>query len=210
MSNVSDPNRNGTIYLIRNGVNNMCYIGQTVKDANCRLREHIGDANSNRKKYTIHCAIRKHGKENFSLEILETVTADLLNEREEYWISHYDTYKSGYNETKGGGGIRGWHHSEETKKKMSESQKGRPANPSSTEGVRRYHLGKKRSKESRLKQSMTIKEKAARGEFHPRTKINQKIADEIRNSKMKGIDLAKKYKISISMISAIKTGKSWV
>lgn len=57
-------------------------------------------------------ARRKYGPSSFTYEILERVECDtlesrsaLLNEREVYWISYYDTYKHGYNSTTGGLGL---------------------------------------------------------------------------------------------------------
>lgn len=52
----------------------------------------------------IYKAIRKYGKENFTIESLEEVTFDKLDEREMYWIAYYDSFKKGYNATIGGGG----------------------------------------------------------------------------------------------------------
>lgn len=60
-------------------------------------------------------ARRKYGPSSFTYEILERVECDtlesrsaLLNEREVYWISYYDTYKHGYNSTTGGLGSSGF------------------------------------------------------------------------------------------------------
>ena len=50
----------------------------------------------------IHKAIKKYGKQNFTLEIVETVNKNYLNEREIYWIQKYNSYDNGYNSNKGG------------------------------------------------------------------------------------------------------------
>ena len=42
-------------------------------------------------------AIRKYGKENFTIELIEEVETDKLDEREVYWISFYNSYNDGYN-----------------------------------------------------------------------------------------------------------------
>lgn len=47
-------------------------------------------------------AIRKYGKDNFTIELIEEVKVDKLDEREVYWISFYDSYNKGYNCTLGG------------------------------------------------------------------------------------------------------------
>jgi transposase len=47
-------------------------------------------------------AMRKYGRENFSFQILEECPEEQLAEREIYWIEKLNTYKEGYNETRGG------------------------------------------------------------------------------------------------------------
>lgn len=52
-------------------------------------------------------AIRKYGWENMKFEIIERNddwTDQELNDREKYWIEHYDTLRLGYNITGGGEG----------------------------------------------------------------------------------------------------------
>lgn len=87
----------GVIYKITNLINGEAYIGQTINFER-RKKEHL-KAKDN---FAIHNAIRKYGIDNFSWEILEECSENLLNEREKYWISYYNTYKEGYNSTRGG------------------------------------------------------------------------------------------------------------
>lgn len=47
-------------------------------------------------------AIHKYGKDNFIIETVEECDQQLLNEREIYWISYYNSYETGYNSTLGG------------------------------------------------------------------------------------------------------------
>lgn len=92
------------IYKYENLINHKCYIGQSI-DIKKRQREHKNASfNPKHSDYdlAIHCAIRKYGLENFSIEILEECEKDRLNELEVKWIKHYDSYKNGYNETEGG------------------------------------------------------------------------------------------------------------
>jgi len=45
-------------------------------------------------------AIRKYGKENFIIEMIDTAESqDELNQKEQYWIRYYDSVNKGYNET---------------------------------------------------------------------------------------------------------------
>ena len=51
-----------------------------------------------------HNAIRKYGFQDFVFQIIEDgiTSNDLLDEREKYWINHYNSYYDGYNSTLGG------------------------------------------------------------------------------------------------------------
>ena len=50
--------------------------------------------------------IRKYGKDNYELVILEKdLKKEQLNEKEKYYIKLYDTYRNGYNQTEGGSEI---------------------------------------------------------------------------------------------------------
>lgn len=58
-----------------------------------------------KKNYPIYRAIRKYGVENFYYEILEDdIPLNQLDEKEIYYIEKYNSYKKGYNSTKGGDG----------------------------------------------------------------------------------------------------------
>ena len=52
--------------------------------------------------YLLSRAFRKYGIENFSFEILEECSKEDLDDREIYYISKYDSYFNGYNQTTGG------------------------------------------------------------------------------------------------------------
>jgi group I intron endonuclease len=96
------------IYIIENKVNNKVYIGQS-KDIEKRLKEHRrrayrGNENTNKEynKY-LYRAIRKYGLENFTFNILEECSIELLDEKESYYILKYKSNDEyfGYNETSG-------------------------------------------------------------------------------------------------------------
>jgi group I intron endonuclease len=118
------------IYKITNTINNKSYIGFTVKSAEHRLKIHIRSAQSGWNSI-LHKAIRKYGKENFIVEVLEESDDEkfLLNEREQYYIEKYDTFNNGYNMTLGGEGSSGFKHKSETKKLISDQYKERWKNP---------------------------------------------------------------------------------
>ncbi len=100
------------IYKITNLINGNSYIGQS-KNINFRLKTHFKKAfivDSDEYSKTLYKAIRKYGVDSFRTEVLEELpnaTRQQLNMRESYWISYYNTFSSGYNETFGGDGVSG-------------------------------------------------------------------------------------------------------
>lgn len=93
----------GRIYIIRNTINDKVYIGQTTVSIRLRFQNHLSAAKRG-KDYVIGKAIRKYGKENFYIELLEECLVEELNEREKYWISFFHSNKAGvgYNVSSGG------------------------------------------------------------------------------------------------------------
>lgn len=93
------------IYSITNKINNKKYIGKTCRSVEYRWKEHIRTARKNDEQHrTLYKAINKYGVENFIVETIEECASSLVNEREQYWIKHYNTLHNGYNETLGGDG----------------------------------------------------------------------------------------------------------
>lgn len=91
----------GCIYMYTNKINGMKYIGQTI----CRLKKRHNEHLKRDDSY-IDRALRKYGKENFTLEIIEDKIYDRkrLDELEIFYINKYDSFNNGYNLTKGGCG----------------------------------------------------------------------------------------------------------
>ena len=88
------------IYKITNIQNNKVYIGQTIRPIKDRFNRHINDALNNIIDTHFARAIRKYGRENFQIEIIDTAQSqNELNEKERYWIQYYNSVKEGYNET---------------------------------------------------------------------------------------------------------------
>ena len=102
----------GLIYKITNQINGKIYIGQTIGTLSKRWREHCFEASNGAKTYYLYQAMRKYGIENFNIEQIEQCSNDLLNEREIYWITKYNSYEKGYNLTPGGNGADTSKHSE--------------------------------------------------------------------------------------------------
>lgn len=111
----------GKVYLITNKINGKKYVGQTIRPIAQRFREHC------RADSVIGCAIRKYGEFNFTIEHIDTAfSLEELNALEQFWIKEHDSYNNGYNLTIGGGsGTVGYRHTEDARKKMSESHTGK-------------------------------------------------------------------------------------
>lgn len=92
----------GFIYKISNDVNNKVYIGQTRFTIEWRYKRHLECVKTS--NLHLYRAIRKYGKEHFSISKIEECEDTLLNCREIYWIAFYDSFNNGYNMTIGGEG----------------------------------------------------------------------------------------------------------
>lgn len=93
----------GRIYLISNDINSKLYVGQTIQTLNKRFNGHCCYSKSDRSvNMYIKRAIHKYGRDKFHITLIEECPINLLNEREKYWITFYDSYNKGYNLTKGG------------------------------------------------------------------------------------------------------------
>lgn len=108
------------VYVVRNLINGKVYVGQTKNPRNRKASHfYAGRTGVERPLYR---AMRKYGFENFEFEILEECENDVVNTREEHWVSHFDSNNpdKGYNLTKGGSFIGTRVTSEETKQILRE------------------------------------------------------------------------------------------
>lgn len=96
------------IYKITNDFDNKIYIGKTTRSVELRFEEHYKKTSGSNSYIDNDMALK--GKEHFKYEIIEECSAELLSEREKYWIAYYHSYikdplcKGGYNLTPGGEG----------------------------------------------------------------------------------------------------------
>lgn len=95
----------GKLYTITNKINNKKYVGKTYFSLDKRWKEHTRDSKkfSNRPLYR---AFNKYGIENFQIDLISELEESLLESAEIELIAKLDTFKSGYNATKGGDGTR--------------------------------------------------------------------------------------------------------
>ena len=123
----------GTIYSIMCKVNGKRYVGQTDTTLEQRWKEHIKDSKKSNKQRALYKDIHRYGVGMFVIREIEQVDTTMLDERERHWISEFDTFENGYNDTSGG--FAGYVRSNEFKvgrRKSSNKagfQKGKIANP---------------------------------------------------------------------------------
>lgn len=99
------------IYCIKNNINGKCYVGKTLKSPKERFSEHLYDAyKPTEENRPLYRAIKKYGKDNFSLQTLEECADELASEREIWYIKKLKTYAHGYNATIGGDGKQLFDH----------------------------------------------------------------------------------------------------
>lgn len=186
----------GEVYLIRNSLDGMQYVGQTTRTIAARWKQHLAYARGNPRYSYIDRAIKKYGHEHFTIELLGVALDRLsLNKLEEWWIDTLGTMiPNGYNLKKNAKGQSGWSHSSEAREKMRDS-----------------HLGVKLSDEHRksLSQaaSKTANRRGTRGSNRKLTDEQvQDICQDSRSQKVIAID----YGVSQGCISLIKSGLTYV
>ena len=78
----------GSIYIIKNQINNLFYIGSTCRTVEIRMNEHIHDQHVYL-NLRLYKAMLEYGHENFYIELLEAFTYDDIKElraREGFYV----------------------------------------------------------------------------------------------------------------------------
>ena len=114
----------GVIYLRTNKINGKKYVGLAT---NLKVRQNRWKCHTQKYAGTaINNARAKYGIDNFGFEILKECKDEELDYWEKYYIKELNTKAPyGYNLTDGGEGGSGYSPSEETRKKLSDANKGK-------------------------------------------------------------------------------------
>lgn len=156
------------IYIIENKLNGDTYVGKTV-NVERRWKKHKKDSETSNRH--LYCAMRKHGIENFNIRVLDEHDEEehALKILEPAWIQKLrDEGVHLYNMTDGGEGIVGLQFSEEHRRKLGDAAKrrgGQIREPLSEETKRKIsesNKGKTVSDETRKRQSDAAKRRAER------------------------------------------------
>ena len=113
------------IYGILNTVNGLWYVGQS-QDIRKRWQQHKNGLQKNKHENShLQAAWNKYGSESFSFIVLCECSENDLDDKEIFWIDRLQSFKSGYNQTAGGGGLRGVKRNYEQRKNISDALKGK-------------------------------------------------------------------------------------
>jgi group I intron endonuclease len=91
------------VYKFTNKINGKIYVGQTIQALEKRVKNHIKESKKNNNRPILN-AIKKHGIENFDIEIIDTaLTHEELDIKEIKWIKELNCLTpNGYNVLGGG------------------------------------------------------------------------------------------------------------
>lgn len=209
------------VYVIRNLITEKVYVGQT-KNITQRKAGHFYAARKGNER-PLYRSIRKHGAENFSFEVIEECDDEIINEREQFWVAHFDSFnpEKGYNLTSGGNAatsvsletrrklsvsLTGLTKSVEHKTKISQSRKGWIG----LRGTKNPQFKIRRDKEHCRKISEKLKLRI--GSKNCNAKLNEEIVRQIKQKFANGArvcDLVREYDMSYSQLNRIKFNKCW-
>ena len=130
------------------------YIGATYEEENRRNKWKCSKQNYAGEK--LELARQEFGLDKFKYSILTTVYDKDLNKlqkkldvMEKQFIEQNNSYENGFNSNHGGAGRTSFHHSEQTKQKISEAMKGKKKSDTTKNKISKANTGKKRTPEVR-------------------------------------------------------------
>jgi len=170
------------IYLIRNQINVKVYVGQSIhiwrrwyehkKSAKRGDKSHLYEHKKSAKrgdKSHLYDAIRKYSVEAFTHELFEECQPELFDEREAYWMTHYDCRNpnKGYNLMPAG--QRGRVMDDDCRERIASKLRGRKRDPEVVRRIAEKARGKKHSDETKQK----FPQRTKVGRLMPRVLLNR-------------------------------------
>ena len=141
------------IYMIRCKINNKIYIGRS-KNIKDRWKQHKKELRNNKHcNKNIQKDWNKYGQDNFEFNIIVECEEDKLNELERKYINEYKSCGFGYNMTFGKDENGAEIHTEETRKKIGEANKGKTRSEETKKKKRETKMGYNHTEETKKKMS---------------------------------------------------------
>lgn len=181
------------IYKITNVSNGLNYVGCTIGKMEKRFKEHIYRCFTKNYNTKLYNSMRKYGKENFIITLIEECDIESMYDREKYYIKEYDTYNNGLNSTLGGDGCLGYTHSEEIRKKISENIK----NGDSHKGKTYDELYGDGANDEREKRRLSVKNGWSNMSVEEKKQRVNKTKEVIQRNSKHSIELVKEIKNKI-------------
>lgn len=186
------------IYAIKNKINNKIYIGQTSQPFIKRYWHHKWKLQNNQHdNYILQDDWNKYNEDDFIFYVIRiTEDKSILDDLEIYYIKEYRVISFLYNMLQGGGGRRGYHMSEKTKRLIGEAN-------------RINMLGRKHTSETKIKMS-----KIRKGKYVQRKSdvITPQLAKTIKELLVVGNEasaISQKLNISYSIINNMISNNTW-
>jgi len=220
------------IYCIRNIKNEKVYIGQTNGNMNKAIQIRKYNLKAKKCNRRLKNELEKYEINDFTILAVEECPIELLDEKEKYWISYYqsDNPEFGYNIQPGGrksthpkevreiiaNSRRGTHLKDSTKLKIGLKHKGKFLTEKQRKHLSKINMGKSYPKRAKQKpEKEIIREDISErnsGLGNGRVKLTLEQCKEIKTllNSGKGIkEVAEMFNISTYPIGKIKHGTHW-
>lgn len=185
----------GKIYKIINKINEKVYVGCTINSLEHRFNEHLYRCFKTDNNSKLYNSIRKYGKENFEISLIEECDLSCIYETEKKYVKEYNSYEEGMNSTFGGEGCLGYVHSPEIRKKISEGTR----NGNSHKGKTYEELYGERAEEEKLRRRNSVKSKWVNMDENERKNRVKKMQDSLRKNSKYNEEIVEKIRNKIKI-----------